>query len=59
MKEMGVIFPPRGCPHSPCSFSVVNVALLSGMAVAVSEEDTSVATSCLWRRCSLELAAEM
>lgn len=39
MKELGAFFPPRGCPHSPFSFSMVNAALVS---VAVSEEDVTV-----------------
>lgn len=56
MKEMGGVLPPTGCPHSPVSFSVVNAILLSSMAVIVSKEDVSVATSFLQRRCSLELA---
>lgn len=59
MKEVGVLSPPRGCPHSPFLFGIVNAALLSSMAMAVLEEDMSVTTLFLWRRCSLELAAEM
>lgn len=59
MKEMRVLIPSGGCPRSLFSFSVINAALLSSTAMAVSEEDMSVATSFLQRRCSLKLAAEM
>lgn len=59
MKELGVLSPTGGRPHSPFLFGMVNAALLSSMAVAESEEDTSGVTSILWTRHSLELAAEM
>lgn len=39
MKELGALFPPGGCPHSPFSFCMVNAALVS---VPVSEEDVTV-----------------
>ncbi|KAF4798835.1 nuclear receptor corepressor 2-like protein [Turdus rufiventris] len=39
MKELGALFPPRGCPHSPFSFSMVHAALVS---VALSKKDVTV-----------------
>lgn len=39
MKELGALFAPRGCPHSPLSFSVVHAALVS---VALPKKDVTV-----------------